>query len=67
MLSTMVVISLVELEVRVAKALTSSATTAKPRPAEPARAASMAAFKASRLVCEAISSMVLTMELISWL
>ena len=29
---------------------TSSATTAKPRPASPARAASMAAFRASRLV-----------------
>ncbi len=29
---------------------TSSATTAKPRPASPALAASMAAFKASKLV-----------------
>jgi len=34
----------------VASALTSLATTAKPRPAGPARAASMLAFKASRLV-----------------
>ena len=34
---------------------TSSATTAKPRPASPARAASMAAFRASRLVWSAMS------------
>ena len=34
--------------------LTSVATTAKPRPASPARAASMVAFSASRLVCPAI-------------
>ena len=33
----------------------SSATTAKPRPDSPARAASMAAFKASRLVWSAMS------------
>ena len=33
---------------------TSSATTAKPRPCSPARAASMAAFSANRLVCPAI-------------
>src|SRR5690606_32059051 len=33
---------------------TSSATTAKPRPASPARAASMAALSASRLVCSAM-------------
>ncbi|MCY1412811.1 hypothetical protein D9M71_282290 [compost metagenome] len=38
-----------------AKARTSSATTAKPRPCSPARAASMAAFKASRLVCSAMA------------
>src|SRR5216117_2932816 len=31
---------------------TSSATTAKPRPCSPARAASIAAFNASRLVCD---------------
>ncbi len=36
---------------------TSSATTAKPRPASPARAASMAAFRASRLVWSAMSEM----------
>src|SRR5262249_12647801 len=39
---------------------TSSATTAKPRPCSPARAASMAAFSASRLVCEAIPEIVST-------
>ena len=38
---------------------TSSATTAKPRPASPARAASMAALSASRLVWSAISEMTL--------
>ncbi len=36
---------------------TSSATTAKPRPYSPARAASIAAFNASRLVCLEIPSM----------
>ena len=34
---------------------TSSATTAKPRPCSPARAASIAALSASRLVCSAIA------------
>jgi len=34
---------------------TSCATTAKPRPASPARAASIVAFSASRLVCPAMS------------
>ena len=37
-----------------ASAFTSEATTAKPRPASPARAASMVAFSASRLVCPAM-------------
>ena len=35
--------------------LTSYATTAKPRPASPARAASMVALSASRLVCAAMA------------
>ena len=43
-----------------ASALTSPATTAKPRPASPARAASMVALSASRLVCSAISVISLT-------
>ena len=37
-----------------AKDRTSSATTANPRPASPARAASIAAFNANRLVCSAM-------------
>jgi hypothetical protein len=45
---------LAELAVRPERSRTSSATTAKPRPASPARAASIAAFSASRLVCLAI-------------
>ncbi|PHN42042.1 hypothetical protein AO259_11820 [Pseudomonas sp. ICMP 564] len=51
-------ISPVESQVRLARALTSAATTAKPRPWSPARAASMAALSASRLVCSAIARMV---------
>ncbi len=39
-----------------ARLFTSLATTAKPLPAAPARAASMVAFSASRLVCLAIAS-----------
>src|SRR6184192_4321104 len=48
---------------------TSSATTAKLRPCSPARAASIAAFKASRLVCSAkssITSMILPMSSARW-
>src|SRR6267143_2059320 len=37
-----------------ARLFTSEATTAKPLPASPARAASMVALSASRLVCEAM-------------
>ncbi len=48
-----------------AKLRTSSATTAKPLPAVPARAASTAAFSASIFVWKAISSMVLIILLIS--
>ena len=43
------VISSVDLAVWLASAFTSPATTAKPLPASPARAASMVAFSASRL------------------
>ncbi|MNQ74197.1 hypothetical protein D3C85_889510 [compost metagenome] len=44
-------ISSAEAWVRPARLRTSSATTANPRPASPARAASIAALSASRLVC----------------
>ena len=44
---------------------TSSATTAKPRPLSPARAASIAAFSASRFVCSAIAVIVPTKPVIS--
>ena len=52
-----------------AKARTSSATTAKPRPCSPARAASMAALRASRLVWSAMSPMVVVISsmLPTWL
>ena len=46
--------SSVALAVCLASSLTSLATTAKPLPASPARAASMVALRASRLVCCAI-------------
>jgi len=45
---------------RIARLRTSSATTANPRPASPARAASTAALSASRFVWNAISSIVFT-------
>ena len=47
-------ISVVALAVWPASDFTSEATTAKPRPASPARAASMVALSASRLVCSAM-------------
>ena len=53
-------ISSVALAVWLARFLTSDATTAKPFPASPARAASMVAFRASRLVCSAMSLIRLT-------
>jgi hypothetical protein len=53
-------ISSVALAVWPARLFTSCATTAKPRPASPARAASMVAFSASRLVCSAIEVISLT-------
>ncbi|GJE68607.1 hypothetical protein CHKEEEPN_0123 [Methylorubrum podarium] len=43
-----------------ASSLTSAATTAKPRPASPARAASIVALSASRLVCPAIVAIIAT-------
>ncbi len=46
-------ISSVAFAVWPASAFTSPATTAKPLPASPARAASMVALSASRLVCSA--------------
>jgi hypothetical protein len=53
--STFAVTSSVAFEVCVARFLTSLATTAKPLPASPARAASIVAFSANRLVCDAMS------------
>ena len=50
-------ITSVALPVSLASSFTSDATPAKPLPASPARAASTAAFSASRLVWKAISSM----------
>ena len=44
---------------------TSSATTAKPRPCSPARAASMAALRPRRFVCAAIPLIISTMAPIS--
>jgi len=54
---TLISISDSDFCVRSASFLTSSATTAKPRPCSPALAASIAAFSAKRFVCSAISFM----------
>jgi hypothetical protein len=54
MLAIWLPISSVAFAVWPARLLTSCATTAKPRPASPARAASIVAFSAKRLVCSAI-------------
>ena len=60
-------ISSVDCWVRLANARTSSATTAKPRPCSPARAASIAAFKANKLVCSATLWITLKTVPIFWI
>ena len=59
-------IASVALPVWLASAFTSEATTAKPLPASPARAASIVAFKASKFVCPAMSWMSSTTSPIFW-
>src|SRR5271163_2905904 len=59
MASILRLMSSVALAVFLASSFTSFATTAKPLPASPARAASMVAFRASRFVCWAIDVMTL--------
>ena len=56
----------VALDVWLARLLTSPATTAKPFPASPARAASMVAFSAKRLVWLAMSLIRLTTSPMLW-
>ncbi len=57
-----VLISLAAVAERPARLRTSEATTAKPRPCSPARAASTAALSASRFVWKAMSSITLMMS-----
>ena len=64
--STLAWMSSVALAVWLASAFTSDATTAKPLPCSPARAASMVAFSASRLVCPAMALISSTTCPISW-
>ncbi|CAB4923707.1 unannotated protein [freshwater metagenome] len=64
--STRRAMSSVARAVSCASSLTSLATTAKPLPASPARAASIVAFSASRLVCSAIDVITLITSPISF-
>ncbi|MNE54682.1 hypothetical protein D3C80_1494830 [compost metagenome] len=66
MVFTRASICLVAAEERSARRCTSSATTAKPRPASPAMDAWIAAFRARMLVWSAMSLIRLTMSPISW-
>src|SRR3954470_18290015 len=66
MLWTRATMSCVACEVCPASCFTSFATTAKPLPTSPARAASMVALSASRFVCATIAWMRSTPVLISW-
>ena len=50
------------LDVLSASFFTSSATTAKPLPTSPARAASIAAFRASKFICYVMDSIVDTID-----
>ncbi|MNP32925.1 hypothetical protein D3C76_1261310 [compost metagenome] len=63
---TRVSICRVAADERSARRCTSSATTAKPRPASPAMDAWIAALRARMLVWSAMSSIKLTISPISW-